>query len=76
MSIQKTPSVRLSDYYHRDREINSVIRTLVALHGYRMLFSEVAKWVREGNAVDWSPDKVWMLYQSAKWHSYMENFDD
>ena len=74
--VQKTPSVKLSDYYHRDREINSVIRTLIALHGYKFLFKETVAWVNAGNADNWSFNKIWMLYRCAHWNSYMENFDD
>ena len=64
---QKVKSEDLEDMYSMNQKVNSVIRTLVALHGTEELFKRVYDFTATDEAKELSSEEVYELYRAAKW---------
>lgn len=67
--VQKINSVYITDNYSANAKINSVMRTLIALHGYKHIWTHVSDYIDSEEGRWLSADELWNLYQSTKWVS-------
>lgn len=67
MMFQRTPSHKLLDIYSVNPKVNSIIRTLIALHGKTKLWDAVTSYVLTKDANELTHTETWELYQAAKW---------
>lgn len=68
MKTQIVKSENLLHIYSLHPKINSILRTLVALHGSKNLWPAVSDFVLHDEAAkNLSSKEIWELYQLTKW---------
>jgi hypothetical protein len=68
--IQRIKSESLCEIYSCNPKINSVIRTLYALHGKKHLWKAVADYLYSPEAQFFTESEIAELYEVTKWVIY------
>lgn len=71
--FQRLPSSKLQARYSVNPKVNSVLRTLAAMHGHSKLFSHVSEYLRTEGTLHFTPEETFELYQAAKWAQYFKD---
>ena len=66
---QLTPTSQLK-IYSSNPKVNSVLRTLIAFHGYTHIFTHVQEFLNTKEGKELSDSESWELFQAAKWAQF------